>query len=411
MVKLNRSKVSGTIRAPPSKPIALRLIFSSIFTYVNLQDLQSSDDVDTSLRVVEALGVSREGTHLKPPVKPKLRLDYLNLGGSGTSLRFLIPIFSILGGRLTIDGDETLRRRPLNDLLPQLESLGMRVSSYKLPLTLEGRIDADEVELKGLKSSQYISGFIYAFMLRGGGTISFPTDLGSMSYIRLTADLLNQLGAKVRIGEGVVKIDGGPTLDFTGPVPGDYLFSSFYAGAGILSGGEVEISGLPDPPDYFGDHSIVKLFAEMGAVSFYDEGKWRVEPGSLRGIDVDVNQAPDLAPSVAVLSAMANGETRLRGVERLRLKESDRVSTISEALRRFGIEVTEGSEEILIRGSPLPHYGHVKCPNDHRIAMMAGAIGSTVGALIEQAECVRKSNPKFWEDLRFLGTRLEILET
>ncbi|WP_229768265.1 3-phosphoshikimate 1-carboxyvinyltransferase [Sulfodiicoccus acidiphilus] len=408
-MRICRAKAEGRLKAPPSKPLGIRLIFASLLTDVHLSELPSSEDFYAALDAVKSLGVSVEGNSLLRPTAIHLKTNYLNLRGSATSLRFIIPIVALVGGRVTLDGDESLRRRPLYDIIPQLTRMGVKVSSNSLPLTIEGGIGDNEFHLSELKSSQYISGFIYALALRGGGSVEFPPNLGSMSYVRLTAEVLNSVGAKVRVEPGRVEIERGPTTSFRGPIAGDYLLSSFYAAAAILTGGEVEIGGLLSPASYFGDHSIVDLFSEMGASSYFNYGRWKVAAGDLRGIKVDVDDAPDLAPSLAAVAVAADGETVLTGVERLRFKESDRVSTIVSTVDAFGAVARGVNDEIRIIGTRKLRRTEIQCPNDHRIAMMAGAVGAASGVLIEKAECVNKSNPKFWEDLSKLGVKVELL--
>jgi 3-phosphoshikimate 1-carboxyvinyltransferase len=136
------------------------------------------------------------------------------------------------------------------------------------------------------------------------------------------------------------------------------------------------------------------------------EGTWIVEAsGTYFPLEVDINDVPDLAPSLAAVMAVSNGRSKLLNVERLRTKESDRISTIISTLRSFGIDAEYHPGEILVNGGE-PRWGEVVCPRDHRIAMLAGDLALRAGGRVLDAECVNKSNPKYWEDLMKLGGKV-----
>ncbi|EZQ06965.1 3-phosphoshikimate 1-carboxyvinyltransferase [Candidatus Acidianus copahuensis] len=387
-VKVHPSLIEGKIKAPPSKSIGIRLIFLSLLTKVNIKIENPSDDIKVALEAVNAIKQGR---------------DYIYLGGSATALRMLIPIVSALGKKVTLDGDETLRRRPLVTIFKALK--GVKFSSTSLPLTLEGKLEK-EIEIDGWESSQYISGLIYAYHILGGGMIKINPPLSSTSYIRMTIDVFNKLGSDVKMEDNIIYVNPGNLEQYNGYVPGDFALASFYAIASLLTGGKLEITGLYEPPNYFGDHSIVKILSKMNAKSFYS-GSWIIESSPIYyPVTVDVNDAPDLAPSIATIASIAKGVSELKGVERLRIKESDRISTIISTLKSFNI-CASYKESIIVHGGK-PQFASIVCPKDHRIAMMGGDLSLLSGGEIEKAECVNKSNPKFWEDLIMLGGKINI---
>lgn len=391
--KINSSYIEGKIRAPPSKSLGIRLIFLSLLTKVNLYASQElSDDLLVAKNAVNTL---------------KNGGNYVYLGGSATTLRMLIPIALALGKKIKIDGDETLRRRPLNAIIKALKSA--KFSSNSLPLIIEGKLE-EETVIEGWESSQYISGLIYAYHIIGGGKIRIIPPISSKSYIEMTIDLFNRIGSDVKFEGNEILVNPRPLRGYEGEIPGDYALASFYALASLLTGGRIEIFGLYDPPDYFGDHNIVEIFSNMGAKSYYSSS-WIVEStDEYSPIKINVNDVPDLSVSIATLSSVANGCSEIQGIERLRIKESDRISTIISTLSAFGVSAKYTNDNITIKGIKKEKIlkGSIICPSDHRIAMMAGVLSLIHGGEVDNAECVKKSNPLFWQDLIKLGGKISL---
>ncbi|BCS91557.1 3-phosphoshikimate 1-carboxyvinyltransferase [Metallosphaera sp. J1] len=388
MVEIEPSRIEGRVNAPPSKSLGIRYVFLSLLTDVSLRGLPESDDVKVAVNVVNALKQGKEE---------------LYLGGSATTLRMIIPVILALGRRVRLDGDETLRRRPLS----ALKSLPGHFSAFNLPLTVEGKL-GPETEVEGWESSQYVSGLIYAYCLLGQGRIRVIPPVSSRGYIYMTADVISSVGGRVTIQGEEIAVECRNLRRFEGNVPGDYALASFYAIGAVLTGGEVEIANLYPPPSYVGDHQIVNMIEETGAESRVTGDRWIVKDTGRRiPISVSINDVPDLAPSLAALMAVVPGKSEILEAERLRIKESDRVSTILSTLSSFGVSGSYSSGTITIVGGE-PRRGEVECPKDHRIAMMAGDLALRAGGRIRSAECVNKSNPRYWDDLLGLGSRLKI---
>ncbi len=389
-VEIEPSRIKGRVKAPPSKSLGIRYVFLSLLTEVSLENLPESDDVRVAINAIKSL---KEGK------------DELYLGGSATTLRMIIPVILAMGRKVKLDGDETLRRRPLN----ALRWLPGKFSSNSLPMTVEGSL-GPETQIEGWESSQYISGLIYAYCLRGEGRIRVIPPISSRGYISMTADVISSIGGKVTIQGEEITVECRNLRKFEGSVPGDYALASFYAVGAVLTGGEVEITNLYAPPSYVGDHDVVRMVKEAGAESYVSENRWIVRDTGVRvPISVSINDVPDLAPSLAALMAVIPGESRIMDSERLRIKESDRISTILNTLASFGISGSYSAGTITVKGGE-PRRGEVECPKDHRIAMMAGDLALRVGGKITSAECVNKSNPGYWSDLSALGGKIRIHE-
>ncbi|MEM0289955.1 MAG: 3-phosphoshikimate 1-carboxyvinyltransferase [Metallosphaera sp.] len=395
IIGIERSRIEGEVKAPPSKSFAIRYVLLSLITDVKLESIPSSDDVTVANKVVHDLKDGR---------------DELFLGGSATTLRMVIPILLALGRKIKIDGDQTLRRRPLNSLRylkgGKFTTLQPNANgSISLPMVVEGKLE-QETEIEGWESSQYVSGLIYAYCILGYGRIKVIPPVSSKGYIHMTADVINSVGGKVEIRDDVIEIKCSKLKKFHGSVPGDYALASFYAIGALITGGEIKISSLYPPPSYFGDHEIVNMIKQTGAVSEVTGDSWFVKGSDVRRpLAVSINDVPDLAPSLAGLMATIPGESKMLDSERLRIKESDRINTIISTLRSFGIDAHYSSGTITIVGGE-PKRGEITCPNDHRIAMLAGDLALRAGGIVKNAECVSKSNPNYWKDLASLGAKI-----
>lgn len=410
IIRVSKSTAMGTVRAPGSKSWAIRLLLLSAISSgeSTICGIPDSEDAEAALRMAEVLGAVVQVQGDCVVVKPNSRPcgGYVNVGGSGTVLRIGTALASSCSSPITIDGDETLRARPIRELLEALRGLGAEVSGYELPFTIKGPVRGGYVEIRGDLTSQYISGLMMLGLLVNL-TVRVTGELVSRQYVELTRRVIEMGGCHVTINGDLIKVNEcTPRLGGI-KVPGDYALSGFYAALALATGGSVTVTGLPEPTGY-GDDSIVKVLGEMGGLSRYSNGNWVIEyGGELRGLTVNLRDSPDLAPVIASIAPFASGETVMRGVRHLAFKESNRVVTISSVLQSFGVNVNYGEDFIIIRESRT-HGAVVKCPRDHRIAMMSGVIGAASDGetIIEDAECVGKSNRWFWEDLRQLGVKV-----
>ena len=412
IIRISKSVAFGSVEAPKSKSWAIRLILLSAISSGEtvICGIPDSDDVDAALRMIEALGSSvvRQGNCIIVVPNSRQCGGYVNVGGSGTVMRLGVALASLCGNPVTIDGDETLRRRPIRELLESLRNLGVNVSNNSLPVTINGPVKGNYVEIRGDLTSQYISGLMILGLV-SGITIRVVGDLVSRQYVELTRRIIEESGCRVRMSGNVIMVNQCTPRVSLSNVPGDYALSGFYTALALTTGGSVTVTGLPRPLGY-GDDSLVDLFNYMGARSVFNNGNWSVEgKGVLKGIIVDLKDAPDLAPVIASIAPFAMGETVITGVRHLAFKESNRLETISGSLRLFGVNVGYGDDSLRISGS-VTHGALIKCPNDHRIAMMSSVVGagSDGETIIHNAECVNKSNRLFWKDLEKLGIRVTI---
>lgn len=400
---IHPSRISGTVRAPQSKSIAIRLLLSSLLGRVKLEDLELSEDVNAAIRTLEKLGVRRDENEWAAGKFP-VDIGKLDAGGSGTVLRMIIPILACLGISAEIDGDETLRKRPLKMLRNWLISNGVEVSDDHLPIRIKGRINTAEIRISGAESSQYISGFIFGLLLTGGGRISLIPPVRSQSYIWMTCDILNSIGCRIEFADDTITVHKlEKPLSYEGKVGGDFLLSSFYALAAVLTGGEVSIENMAAREWSSEDYRITSIIAATGQRSSVSNSTWKVaSAGVISSFSENVVDSPDMAVSLAALAAGSTGISTISGIELLSIKESDRVSSISETLTSFGCDV-ETNDGLKIRGPIRLQHGETSAWNDHRITMLGTVLSLVSGGTIEGVEAINKSNPRFFEDLIELG--------
>lgn len=385
-VTITPGRLAGTITPPPSKSQAHRLLIAAALGAgeSHIGNLAHSQDIDATLRCMAALKAQGE------------KLPELDCGESGSTLRFLIPVALALrgGGRFT--GHGRLMERPQEPYFAIFREKGISYEQKNGTLTVEGRLTPGDYTLPGDVSSQFVTGLLYALpLLDGDSRILLTTPLESRGYIDMTLDALEQFGVQAEYdGDRTFRVPGHQTYqprDLT--IEADWSNAAFWYAACFL-GCDLEIQGL-NACSAQGDMRIVPYFVKL-------QGKGPV--------DLDVSQCPDLVPPLAAMAALRGGETTaIVNAARLRIKESDRLATVTEVLGALGAEVEEFEDHLVIHGKErLPGGVTVSGHNDHRIAMMAAiaAIRCEKPVMVTGAECVKKSYPDFWENYRSLGGKL-----
>jgi len=409
--------LNGEIVAPASKAHTHRALFAGLLSQgvTHVENPLLCDDTQATVTAISALGATVEkepGTLVvKSKGRPTSTADGIYCGESGVTFRFTIPIASLTGSRIRLEGDESLMRRPIKPLSDAMKRLGVRVLGDSKGVTIDGdRPKGGNVRIRGDVSSQFISGLLLAApMMQDGLRLELTSPLESSAYVSLTIMAMKRHGVNVTTNKAhslfeVQKQSYSPTSH---QVPGDYSSAAFAMCAAALTNSKLLLRGLlqtnTEP-----DSMIVEILSRMGALaSFTNEGVL-VEGGRLKGIEVDVRECPDLGPAIAVLGCFADGETRITGASRLRFKESDRLSSITTELRALGAKITETKDELIVDGPCSLNSNVVKSHGDHRIAMAlsVAAIAGNNPIVIEGAECVNKSYPDFFKDLRLLGVEV-----
>ena len=414
--------IRGKITAIASKSIAHRLLICAALSdketdiFIN----ESSEDIDATARCLNALGANiarTEDGFSVSPIKPIVGVPTLDCGESGSTLRFILPVVGALGvnARLKLAG--RLPSRPLSPLWEELENGGMTLSwENETTLLCGGKLKSGAYSLPGNISSQFISGLLFALpLLSGDSTLLLTGKTESVQYMKMTLAALEKFGITFPFSDSTFKIEGEkrPSLPEKTSlmVEGDWSNAAFWLSAGALSG-QITVDGLSASP-LQGDKEIINLLKRFGAALSGNGSSVTACGGTLRGIEIDAAQIPDLVPILAVVASAAEGETKIYGAARLRLKESDRLKTVSNMLTALGGNIRETEDGLIIKGGTPLSGGTVDSAGDHRIAMSA-AIASILcngTVTIKGAEAVSKSYPKFWEHFSALGGRTERRET
>lgn len=415
-ITVKPGRLSGTVRIIESKSHVHRLLITAALgqSATEIGCLEGSADIDATIRCVNALGAdirkTAAGYHVRP-VKATAAPALLDCGESGSTLRFLLPVVGALGKTADIQLRGRLPERPLSPLWEELAAHGMQLSKPSADIIhCEGQLKPGDFTIPGNISSQFISGLLFALpILDGDSTITVTGSLESKGYIHMTLDALAAFGIKAELQDQTLLIPGNQVPAGTQlTAEGDWSNAAFWLCAGAFSKDGVTCIGL-NPDSLQGDRAMVDLLKRFGATVSTVGNAVSVQAGRMRGFVIDAADIPDLVPILSVCAAMAEGVTTIVRAERLKIKESDRLLTVSTLLRALGADITETDDGLVIRGGkPLSGGVSVSSCNDHRIAMSA-AIAATVceaPVTINGADAVNKSYPKFWEHFENLGGRL-----
>ncbi|MCD7804151.1 MAG: 3-phosphoshikimate 1-carboxyvinyltransferase [Oscillospiraceae bacterium] len=397
---------TGSVLIPASKSQAHRaVILAALGSHdVEITCKGISNDIIATADCMNSAGANIEIQNNKIHVSPvsSQHSDTFECGESGSTLRFLIPVFGALG----VEGDfipkGRLIDRPLSPLDEVLTAHGMSISKTETTIRVSGRLASGEYEIPGDVSSQYITGLLLALpLLEGDSTLRVTGVLQSKGYITMTEELLRKSGIEYNHTGDTYCIKGSqkPDLGESFTVEGDYSNAAFYLCMGALSDEGVTVTGL-NPDSTQGDKAAIEVLKEMGADISVDGNSVTVKKGNLKGVTIDASQIPDLIPTLCVVASVCKGETRVINAERLRIKESDRIASTCALINDLGGNARELPDGIIITGVRNLTGGTVDSCNDHRIAMSAAvaSCASTGKVTVLDSMCVRKSYPDFWED-------------
>ena len=394
---------AGQIFLPPSKSVAHRALICSVLSGGGtITNLGENDDIRATEQCLQAL--MSDDT----PV--------LDCNESGSTLRFLIPLAALQNRPITFIGRGRLMERPLGVYEQCLGDKGVTMDRTNGQLIVQGPLQAGTFHVPGDVSSQFITGLLLALpLLSEDSIIQVDTPLQSASYVDLTLAVLKDFGITIEHkNHQSYHIPGNQTYqvrDYS--VEADCSGAAFFLAAAAL-GRPVELMGL-NQTSVQGDRAFLDLLIQAGyRLTTGPNGGLKVIPCEAtpstpdrvsrpKPLTVDVGDIPDLVPPLAAFLAFADGESRIINAGRLRIKESDRLATVTQQLNNLGAEVMEGDDYLIIRGKKALTGGTCNGENDHRIAMMCGvaAIGCVDPVILSDYTCVKKSYPSFWTD--FMG--------
>lgn len=408
------SIVDGNIKAPASKSMMQRAIAAALLAdgETLLKNPTFCNDSIAAMGVAIALGakISHQKDYVAITGGSKINQKTLICGESGLCIRMFTPIAATWNESLTLDGEGSLTKRPVSMIEAPLKELGVEVKTNNglPPITVTGPMRGGNASIDGSVSSQMLTGFLMALPKAETDSHLFVTNLKSTPYIDMTIRLLADFGIEVENQNyEVFNIKGNQTYkarEYT--IEGDWSGAAFLLVAGAVSK-RAEVSFI-DKNSTQADKAILNALESAGAKIFYNDNTIIIERGNLCAFEIDATDCPDLFPPLAALAANCEGTSRIKGVSRLKHKESDREKAIISLCESLNISASVDGDFMLITGGKISG-GVVDSFNDHRIAMAAAvmALNASDVVVINDSDCVAKSYPEFFDDMISLGAVIE----
>lgn len=419
-IKIYPSKCSGEIKIPSSKSMGHRAIICASLANGKsiISNLDYSDDILATIDGMKKLGANIqcekdrliiEGIENFDSLKDKI----IDCNESGSTLRFFIPIFSLTGDKISFTGRNRLLKRPQKIYEEIFKEQNLYYFQDEDKIEIKGKLKAKEYFIDGNISSQFISGLLFTLpLLEENSIININPPFESASYIDLTMEVLKEFGITInKVTPLRFEIQGGQKYiakDYK--VEGDFSQLAFFAVLGALNN-NLKCIGIKHDSKQ-GDKAIIDILKKSGVKIEEIEEGYLIHKGKIKGCEIDLGDCPDLGPILNVLAMYGEGEFKIFNAGRLRLKESDRISAMEEELKKLGVEIETTEDEIKILGKEnylgdVEVFGH----KDHRIVMSLAIAGTMLDKpiIIDGAEAVEKSYPKFFQDLESLNIKIEYL--
>ena len=404
----------GEVVPPCSKSYAQRALAAALLASgrTTLRGIELCRDTRSAIEAIRTLGARVEIKDdntliIDGGLNPTTAT--LNVGESGLAARLFTPIAALGGEAMRIEGEGTLRHRPMAMMVEPLRTLGVEVrdGGGRLPIEVCGPIKGGRVVVDGSISSQFITGLLIALPCAKSDTTVEVRDAVSTPYIDMTLETLERFGVEIMHNEGDYSkfyIEGNQELK-----PVDYTIESDWSAAAFIMvaaaiAGEVTVRNISTLSRQ-ADTLVCRALERAGASIIIEEGAITVSHRPLEAFTFDATNSPDLFPALVALAAAADGVSTIRGIERLRGKESDRGEVLREEYRKLGIEIELDYEENVMRiVGGKPHAAEVDSHDDHRIAMSLAITALRIEdeVVIRNRECVAKSYPSFFDDLEML---------
>ncbi len=399
-VVITPSVARGVITAPPSKSVAHRLLICASLAEGTsvIENIGTNDDVTATVECLRNLGAKidiSDGvatvTGVSSTAKSEKKSFFCN--ESGSTLRFLIPLGLVFSNRCEFSGKGRLMERPQNVYKELLEQKGCCLGVKDNVLYTGGELKGGEYKLPGDVSSQFLTGLMFALpLLSDDSEIILTKKLESAPYVDITIGVLKEFGVIIERTSDGFFIKGNQKYKSRNlETEGDWSNTAFLD-AFNLAGGKVIVNGL-NPDSFQGDKIYRDFYRKL----------------SERTTELDISQYPDLGPVLMVGAVLRSG-AKLTGTNRLKIKESDRGMAMAQELKKFGVSVEIGDDYIIIpEAIPQKPTEEIACHNDHRIAMSMAVLCSVTGGVLKGAQCVNKSYPDFFKDVKNLGVQYEII--
>jgi 3-phosphoshikimate 1-carboxyvinyltransferase len=408
-------RVDATVTPPPSKSYSARALLLAAMAEgtTRITNCLDADDTRYAVAALRAIGFSVEGTIRDGlAIGPRLSMSAnevpIFVGNAGTAMRFLTGWLAFTPGRFLLEGEKRMHQRPIGDLVEALRRIDGEVEYVENegypPLRIRGKRmrGGFDITIAADTSSQFASSLLMAGATLPDGITIRLASVASAPYLDITADILRAFGAEVSHAPSPVlpsfHVRGGRLQRDDYRVEGDYSSASYWFAAAAATRGVVRVRGLAHPSAQ-GDARFLDILSNMGCDVTY--GQEIVVTGApLRGGTFDCKDTPDLVPTLAAIAPLASEAVEIVNVANLRVKESDRIATVTSELRKLGARVEERPDSLRIEPGWSTEPAVIETHEDHRIAMAFAIAGIARGNVtIANDHVVSKSYPRFWKTL------------
>lgn len=404
------SQVNGTVRAPASKSMTQRAIAAALLANGEsiIRNPSYCDDSLAAMSIAAGLGarLDPQPGELRITGSAELKETKLNCGESGLAIRMFSPIAALYRSEVTLSGAATLKKRPMSMIEDALNQLGAscRTSGGFLPISIKGPLKGGRCEIDASVSSQLLTGLLMALPLAQGDSEIKVNNLKSKPYIDMTLDILKAFGLEVyNHGYELFTIPGKQKYKPSKyEIEGDWSGGAFLLVAGAIKG-SITVNGL-QYSSLQSDKLIINALDSAGARLSIMDNAITVSSRKLDAFEFDATDSPDLFPPLVALASYCEGISRIKGVSRLIHKESNRAETLMQEFGKMNVKIDLGEDSMFITGG-RPSGSHVESHDDHRIAMAVAvaSLGAAGRVFLRDSQCVAKSYPGFFRDMKQLG--------
>jgi len=419
--KIEKSKIKGEINCPPNKSYTHRGIFLASLAGNNskVENVLLSADTKATIEACKKFGaiieVNNSTIIVKEAIKIGINVPEINTENSGTTIRIAIGIASLFSEEITLTGDASLQKRPMQPLLDALSSIGAKCSSTdgKPPIKIKGQIIGGDVTIPGNLSSQFISSLlITAPLTKNGIKLTIEGDLVSKPYLDATIATMRKFGVSVQTLIPYKKYNILPQIykNTTFTIPIDFSSLALILSFTVLNGEDIIIKGsIGNLPQ--GDEAFIDFLEQLGVSVIIDNNEIKIKsPEKLKGGTFDLRNSPDLLPPLAVLSLISSKPIKIVNVKHARLKETDRIAILARELPKIGINVEEKEDGLILESSNNIIGAELNSENDHRLFMAFCIVGTYIGnCIVTDSKSVDVSYPNFIHEMNRLGAKIQIL--
>ncbi len=417
MIKIKTKKIKNCeISVPGSKSYTHRILIASAMSdgICSIDNALKSEDTLITINALQQMGIKIEADDNRFIVhgtngKIRSTTEPVFLGNSGTSMRLLTALASLGNGRYVFTGTQRMKERPIQDLLDALIQMGVLAHSVNSngcpPIAIKGGgLNGRKIYINCETSSQYLSAILLSAPFNKKDLeINVTKGPVSRPYIDMTVDVMGKFGIEIMREEyNYFKVYTGQKYKAGSYyVEPDCSQAGYFWGAAAITGACIKVEGITKE-SHQGDVFFTGLLEEMGCKVLHEKDGISVTGGSLSAIEADMSDMPDMVPTLAVVSAFAKGTTLIKNVKHLKVKESDRLTSVANELSKMGVEANLTDTGLLIKGG-IPHGAQISTYKDHRIAMSFAIAGLKVPEIfIKDEKCVEKSFPNFWNVINTL---------